>query len=54
MIGDTLHDFETAETIGINCALVDMGHQDLKAFKHDSNIIIYGNIDKLAKDVFSF
>lgn len=54
MIGDTLHDFETAETIGINCALVDMGHQDLKAFKHDSNIIVYGNIDKLAKDVFSF
>ena len=54
MIGDTLHDFETAEAIGIDCALVDMGHQDLKAFKHDSNIIVYGNIDKLAKDVFSF
>lgn len=54
MIGDTLHDFETAEAIGIDCALIDMGHQDLKAFMHDSNIIVYDNIDKLAEDVFSF
>lgn len=54
MIGDTLHDFETAEAIGIDCSLIDMGHQDLKAFMHDSNIIVYDNIDKLAEDVFSF
>ena len=52
MVGDTLHDFETAEAIGIDCALVDKGHQDLKVFMHDSNIIVYDNIDKLAKDVF--
>ena len=54
MIGDTLHDFETAEAIGIDCALIDMGHQDLKVFMHNSNIIVYDNIDKLAADIFSF
>ena len=54
MIGDTLHDFETAEAIGIDCALIDRGHQDLKVFMHNSNIIVYDNIDKLAADIFSF
>ena len=54
MIGDTLHDFETAEAIGIDCALVDMGHQDLKSLINNSNFMVYENIDKLADMIFAF
>lgn len=54
MIGDTLHDFETAEAIGIDCALVDMGHQDLKSLISNSNFMVYENIDKLADMIFAF
>lgn len=54
MIGDTLRDFETAEAIGIDCALVDMGHQDLKSLINNSNFMVYENIDKLADMIFAF
>lgn len=54
MIGDTLHDFETAEAIGIDCALVDRGHQDLIAFKRDSKIRVYDDIYDLKDSVFCF
>lgn len=54
MIGDTLHDFETAEAIGIDCALVDMGHQDLNCFRHYSNIRVYNDIYDLNDSVFAF
>lgn len=53
MIGDTLHDFETAEAIGIKCALVDMGHQDLKPFINNSHFLIYESIDELVDMFFS-
>ena len=52
MIGDTLHDFETANAIGIDCALVDMGHQDLKHLMNGSKFMVYENISELANDVF--
>lgn len=54
MIGDTYHDFETAMAINVDCALVDRGHQDLRFFKHDPNIIIYNDIKELADDIFAF
>lgn len=31
LIGDTLHDLETAEALGTDCVLVDIGHQNLAA-----------------------
>lgn len=54
MVGDTLHDFETAEAIGIDCALVDMGHQDLNCFRQYSNIRVYHDIYDLNDSVFAF
>ncbi len=51
MVGDTLHDFETAEAIGIDCALVDKGHQDLKKLYHGLNVRIYNSIDILVNDL---
>lgn len=29
LIGDTIHDFEVAESMGIDCALIACGHQDI-------------------------
>ena len=54
MIGDTLHDFETANAIGIDCALVDMGHQDLNPYINNSKFMVYENINKLVDIVFAF
>lgn len=52
MIGDTIHDYETAQALGIDCALVDKGHQDLRIYKHDSKITIFDNLDELKERVF--
>lgn len=54
MIGDTIHDYETAMAINIDCALVDKGHQDLKLVKTDSNIIVYDDIYQLNDNLFDF
>lgn len=40
MVGDTLHDMEVAEALGINCVLVSQGHQTAKRLKVNRNIVI--------------
>ena len=52
LIGDTIHDYETAKAIGIDCALIDSGHQDLNVFKYDSNLMIFNNIDEMRCHIF--
>ncbi len=52
MIGDTLHDFETAKSINIDCALVNKGHQNLSVLEHEPSIMIFDNICELADVIF--
>lgn len=54
MIGDTFHDWETANAINIDCALVDRGHQDLRLLEHESNIMVFNNVSELANVIFNF
>ena len=53
MIGDTFHDFETARAINIDCALVNMGHQDLRALTCRPNMLVFDSIDELADAIFT-
>ena len=40
VIGDTAHDLEVANTLGINCALFSKGHYSIKRLKNTGGIII--------------
>ena len=39
-VGDTLHDFEVAKTVGINCVLVESGHQSHNVLKAANTTIL--------------
>ena len=45
-IGDTLHDYEVAEAMGIHCALVKCGHQSVEVLSK-ANVVIYDSIADL-------
>ena len=38
-IGDTLHDLETAESLGVKCILTTKGHQSIKQFPVDVQVV---------------
>jgi phosphoglycolate phosphatase len=40
LIGDTLHDFEVAHALGINCILIEGGHQSLARLKSTNATVI--------------
>jgi phosphoglycolate phosphatase len=40
MIGDTLHDFEVAQALGIDCVLVEGGHQSANRLKSCKTMVI--------------
>jgi phosphoglycolate phosphatase len=46
IIGDTLHDYEVAEELGIGCILVADGHQSVERLK-TSNALIVGELKDL-------
>ncbi len=46
IIGDTIHDFEVAESLGIRCILIADGHQSVKRLK-STNAIIFKNLKNL-------
>lgn len=48
MIGDTDHDFEVAEKMGIDCILLNRGHQNIKQLEK-TNAVIIENLAELAK-----
>ncbi len=52
MVGDTFHDFETANAINIDCALVNKGHQNLNVSMRDPSMMIFDNIFELADTIF--
>jgi len=41
LIGDTTHDFETAEALGINCVLMSYGHQEEKKLQKTGAQIVH-------------
>lgn len=53
MIGDTFHDFETAKSINIDCALVNKGHQDLNDLVHESSMMMFDSIFELKDAIFT-
>lgn len=53
MIGDTLHDFETAKAINVDCALVNKGHQDLSALVCGAGIMVFDSVCELVDAIFA-
>jgi len=51
LIGDTLHDYETATAMGIDCALVSTGHQSKKVLMRGTSRV-YDSLEELRKDLF--
>ena len=49
-IGDTLHDFETANAMNISCRLVKCGHQDVARLKK-ANVKIYDDISGILEEI---
>lgn len=52
MIGDTLHDYETAKAIGVNCILVNCGHQNLANIQNDDSLTVIERICELKEILF--
>lgn len=48
MLGDTLHDYEVASKMGIDCILIAQGHQSLDVLKRSGTLVV-----EKAKDVLS-
>ncbi len=49
MVGDTIHDFEVAKKLGINCVLIPNGHQS-EARLRTTGAKVIPNLAKLAKN----
>lgn len=49
-IGDTLHDFEVAEAMGVSARLVSCGHQSIDVLKQ-AGVTIYEDISDVIKEV---
>lgn len=45
MIGDTIHDFEVAEKLGINCLILADGHQSVERVKKVAPHVLSGRRD---------
>ena len=45
MVGDTLHDLEVAQTLGIDCALVDAGHQSSQRLRKETSQVFTSLLD---------
>ena len=50
MVGDTLHDFEVAETIGCGCILIARGHQSKEKLL-TTGAIVLNSIEELKRMV---
>jgi len=46
LIGDTTHDFEVAQSLGIDCILLEGGHHSQKRLK-DCGVILFEELDQL-------
>jgi phosphoglycolate phosphatase len=51
LIGDTLHDFEVANEIGVDCILVSQGHQDKERLSK-SGATVVNNLTELRQKLF--
>ena len=49
-IGDTLHDFEVAEAMGVSCALVAGGHNS-RARLETSGVPVFDSLSELRDDL---
>lgn len=51
LIGDTIHDFEVAQSIGVNCILVSNGHQSAKRLQTTGTIVV-DNINEILNRLY--
>ena len=51
MIGDTVHDFEVAQAMGIDCVLVAKGHQD-KNILLSCGVSVFENLNEVLSYIF--
>jgi phosphoglycolate phosphatase len=51
LIGDTLHDFEVAQALGIDCVLVEGGHQSVRKLKKSDAQVVIG-LEEIRNDYF--
>lgn len=49
LIGDTIHDYQVAESIGADCILISAGHQSHLKLTSLNNVNVYRNLDELIK-----
>ena len=52
LIGDTLHDAEVAQTLGLRCVLVAQGHQSVPRLEQ-AGVTVFGSLAELAGRFFS-
>jgi phosphoglycolate phosphatase len=52
MIGDTIHDFEVAQELGINSILVAAGHQSMERLRSTGTVVI-NDLEELKKVIYS-
>ncbi len=52
LIGDTLHDYETAKAMNVDCALVARGHQAKNVLLKNAGVNVYDSLEELRKDLF--
>ena len=48
MVGDTVHDHEVAIKMGVDCALLDYGHNNRLRLEH-TGCTVFSNIKQLIK-----
>ena len=51
MIGDTVHDFEVALKLGVECVLVEGGHQSVKKL-NNTNAKVFGDLSLIWSSIF--
>ncbi len=52
-IGDTKHDYATAEVLGADCALICCGHQPRATLEECQNAMVYNSLPLLCDDIKS-
>lgn len=50
-IGDTTHDFEVADAMGVECRLISLGHQNRKKLQ-ETGAKVYDDFFELKKEIF--
>ena len=51
LIGDTVHDFEVAQSVGADCRLISGGHQNKKTLEK-TGAVVYSSLNEFIEAEF--